>query len=263
VAEEWSAVLVKHTDRDTLVAEIDRLVRISAAIPAGEVTLAAALIRASEKNPAVLSAAIPLLVEREPTTSRIKEGAQVELLVKDARIHLHFGEGMDEEVVGNILPWLVLSHIASWPMAIDGYDATANFSIFMTLGVSPHLLYQPPAAELARVPGFHVHEIDGFGSIPCLSTGIVEPLLQAMLGHAHSHPDELIKLAQLAMEKKEVHLAWRVLTVALAAESSTDEAVERAATGVAKVLKDWWGKALDVAVHDETAAEGLHEGPCA
>ena len=255
VAEEWSAALVKHTDRDTLTGEIDRLLRVSEAIPAGEVVLAAALIRATEKNQAVLSVAIPMLIERKPTTSRLKEGAQVELLLKDARICLHFGEGMDEEVVGNMQPWLVLSHLASLPMAVDGYHATANFSIFLTLGASSHLLYRPPATELARVPGFHVHEIDGVGSVLCLRTGIVEPLLQAMLGHAHSHPDELIQLAQLAMDKKEVHLAWRVLTVALAAESSTDKAVEQAATGVAKVLKDWWGKALDVAMRGRTSDE--------
>ena len=244
VAEEWSASLQKHTDHGAIAAEIERLVRISATIPAGDVVLAAALIRIIKKNQDVLGVAIPLLVKCEPTTSRLKEGARVELLVKDARIRLHFGEGMNEEVVKNIQPWLVLSHLSSWPMAIEGYEATANFSIFMTLGISRHLLLRPPPAELAQMTGFHFHDIEGIGTIPCLKTGIVEPLLQAMLGHAHSHPDELIMLGKLAMKEKEVHLAWRVLTVALASETSTDDAVRRAATEIAEVLKDWWGDAL-------------------
>jgi hypothetical protein len=250
VADEWAGSLSKCGDRAAVIPELDRLLRISGAIPGGEVALAAAIVRATERNETLLSVAIPALVERRPTKSRLQEGAVVEVLAKDARIRLHFGEGMDEEVVGNLLPWLVLSHVASWPMAVGDHDATANFFIFLELGVSPHLLYRPPPAELAKMPGFHVHDIEGIGSVPCLSTGIVEPLLQAMLDHAHRFPEEIVKLAQLAMERKEAHLAWRVLTVALAAESSTDPAVEQASTEAARALKDWWGGALESAVRE-------------
>lgn len=249
VAEEWSAALLKQTDSDALTVEIDALLDMAGVVPTGEVAVAAAIIRAAQKNQTILGVAVPMLLGRRPTTSRLQEGALAELLVKDARIRLLFGEGMDEEVVGNMLPWLVLSHIASWPLAVADYEETANLSIFMTLGVWPTLLYSPPATELAQVPGFHVHEIEGVGSIPCLRTGIVEPLLQAMLGHAHIRPDEILKLAQLAMEKKEAHLAWRVMTVALAAESSADRAVAQVSAEVVKVLREWWGEAMDSALH--------------
>jgi hypothetical protein len=251
VADEWAAQLGKLTENSAIVAQIDRYLHLSDAIPGGEVALAAALMRAVQRSKALLGIAIPMLVDRKPTTSRLKEGARIEVLLKDARIRLRFGEGMDEEVVGDLQPWLVLSHLSSLPMAVDGYEKTANLSIFSTLGVWPHLLYRPPVTELARVPGFHIHEITGIGSVPCLSTGIVEPLLQAMLDHAHSYPDEIVELAQIAMEQKEAHLAWRVLTVALAAQNSTDPAVERASTQVATVLREWWGKALDAAVHKD------------
>ena len=70
-----------------------------------------------------------------------------------------------------------------------------------------------------------------------------------MLEHTYSHPNELVKLAQLAMEKKEAHLAWRVLTVALTAEGSTDKAVRQASAEVATVLKKWWGELLVAAIH--------------
>ena len=132
----------------------------------------------------------------------------------------------------------------------DSYRETANFDIFMTLGVSPHLLFQPPPAELAQVPELLFHDIKGDGRILCSQTGIVEPLLQAMLGHAHSYPDEFIKLAKLAMKMKEIHLAWRVLTIARASETSSDEAVRRVASEILARLGDWWDKTLKVTVHD-------------
>ena len=249
VADDWAGELAKLTEKPAFVAQIDRYLKLSDAIPHGEVALAAALMRAVQRNERLLGFAIPTLIERKPTTSRLKEGARLEMILKDARIPLRFGEGMDEEVVGGLQPWLVLSHLASLPMAVDGYDATANCSIFLALGVSPHLLYRPPVTELARVPGLHVHDIAGVGSVPCLSTGIVEPLLQAMLGHAHSHPDEIVDLARIAVDRMEAHLAWRVLTVALASQNSADRAVAQSSTEVATVLREWWGEALDAAAH--------------
>lgn len=251
VANRWAAELGKLHDTSALTGLIDRYLRLSEVIPGGEIVLAAALMRAVQRSDLVLGTAIPMLIERRPETSRLKEGARVELLLKNTRIRLHFGEGMDEEVVGNVQPWLVLSHLASSPMAVDGYQATANFCIFMELGSSPHLLYRPPITELARVPSFHVHNVPGVGSVPCLSTGLVEPLLQAMLCHAHSHPDEVVQLASIAMERKEAHLAWRVLTVAKAAETSTDPLVEKAAADVVRVLQSWWGDALKAPIHND------------
>jgi hypothetical protein len=217
---------------------------MSLIVPLGEVALAAGIIRAAEKDPAVLDVAIPHLLQQEPTMSRLTEGARGDLLAKDGPIRLCFGEGMDEELIGNVQPWVVLSHLASRPIVVDSDETTTNLLIFARLGASPHFLYQPKPTELSRVRGFHFHDIAGIGSLPCLLTGIVEPLLQAMLSHAHTRPDELVTLAQLAVADRKAHLAWRVLTVAIASRNSTDEAVRRAATDVERTLRKWWGKAL-------------------
>ena len=255
VAEEWSSGLSDLGGRESVTTELDRLLRVSPTVPAGEVALAAAIFRAAQKNPTVLGVAIPHLMQHEPTTSRLTDGARIDLLVKDGPIRLHFGKGVDERAVGDLQPWVVLSHLSSWPMAVEGCEVTGNFSIFAKLGASSHFLYLPKPTELARVRGLHFHEIDGIGSVPCLATGIVEPLLQAMLGHAHTYPDELVALARMAMHEKEVHLAWRVLTVAIASQTSTDEAVESAANGVEKALGRWWGNALKQAFEHAGNAE--------
>lgn len=248
VAEEWATTLVKAAGHNALPAEIDRLLELTMRIPGGEIALAAAIIRSSKKSQQILGMAVPMLIEKRPTTSRLKEGAKVEVLLKDCRIRLHFGKGMDEEVVGDIHPWMVLSHLALHPMLADGETFTVNASIFSKLGTWPHLLYCPQPSELARVPGFHFHDIPGIGSLPCLTTGIVEPLMQAMLNHMHAFPHEMEALSKNAMSEKEPHLAWRVLTVAITAETSTDEQVQQAAMAIQAALRPWWGKALTAAL---------------
>jgi len=245
VAVEWAVTLAKLHNTDAIRQELEHLIRLASVIPAGDIALAAAVFKASLKNPEVLCVAIPYLIEQEPKASRLRQGARIELLLKDQQIRLNFGEGMDEEVIGNMLPWLVLSHLANFPMEFDGRKNTANASIFIELGASPHFLYQSRPTDLADMQGFHFHDIEGIGSFPCLAkTGIVEPLLQAMLNHAHRFPDELILLAKYALENKEAHLAWRLLSVAITAEDSTDKDVEKAAKGVKEVLGEWWGAAM-------------------
>ena len=249
VAEEWSSGLLALREPDALTEEIDRLLRVCVVVPWGEATLAAAIFRATQRDPSVLSVAIPHLMEREPTTSRLTDGASVQLLVKGVPIRLHFGEGMDEQVVGNLQPWIVLSHLASRPLVVGDDEPTGNSLIFAKLGASPHFLYRPAPIELAHTRGLHVHEIRGIGVLPCLTTGIVEPLLQAMLYHAHARPDELVALSELAVVEKRLHLAWRTLTVAIAARNSTDGAVQRSAVAVEEALTKWWGKELKKALN--------------
>jgi hypothetical protein len=239
-----AVVLASCCDSESIQREIDHLLRLAAVLPSGEVVLAAAVVRAAQRSSILLGEVIPKLLAQEPTTSRLKEGALVDLLVTDHRIRLHFGEGMDEEVVGNTMPWLVLSHLASWPMAIEGSIVTENYQIFATVGDARQILFQPRPSELAQVPCLHTHEIEGLGTFPCLRTGIVEPLLQAMVQHAHRFPDELVALAHFAREEKKTHLAWRLLTTAITTETCNDNKVRKAARTVKDVLQTWWHDCL-------------------
>jgi hypothetical protein len=246
VADEWANSLAAAKDPGAMSAELERHLGTASAMPGGEVALAAAIMRASTRNEALLGVLIPVLVKREPVASRLGSGAVIDVLVKEGSFRVHFGEGMDEEFFGEVLPWVVLSHLAALPIS-SGEEETVNFAIFAVLGRWPHLLFQPPLVEFARVPGFHFHEVPGVGSVPCLNTGIVEPLLQSMVGHAHHFPKEFVKLANLALENREAHLAWRVLTAALAARTSVDPEVAAACEGVVNVLQTWWAAGLQAA----------------
>jgi hypothetical protein len=252
VAEIWAAGLTKTKNETALTAEVERLLRLTFVVPSGEVALALAIFLASRRSDNVLGIVVPFLISRKPTVSKLSAGARVYLLVKDARISLEFGEGTAEKTLGGLDAWVVLSHLASWNMAADGCDATVNFTIFSELGAAPHLIFYPRPIEPNLAPGFHFHDFEGVGSVLCLSTGIVEPLVQAMLGHASEYPQEFVWLAGLAMERRDFHLAWRLLTVARIAQSMVDEDIAAAAQKVEKVLDEWWKEFLAVSVRQHS-----------
>jgi hypothetical protein len=92
------------------------------------------------------------------------------LLTTDRKgIRLHFGEGMDERVRGDMQPWLVLSHLAVIP-ADGGDDGTSvNMGIFVRIGNSEDLIYKPSPGKLSDIAGLHFHDVPGVGSLLCSS----------------------------------------------------------------------------------------------
>lgn len=250
VAAIWAKKLVALVKQatGTFGGEMRRLLDLTLVVPAGEVALASAILQAARHDFKILGTIVPYLVGQKPVRSKIAEGARVDLLLKDVAIQVEFGKGTDEWVVGNIEAWVVLSHLAALPMAVADFDLTLNFSIFTYLGTSPHLLIYPHPVYAKVSNRFHFHDFEGVGSVLCLSSGIVEPLVQSIMIHAHECPKEFMWLAGQAIEKKNLHLGWRVLTVAIALRDSTDEAVAKAAEVVESALRDWWKQFISVAI---------------
>jgi hypothetical protein len=249
VAEEWANKLEKNIDETIIISELKHLLHLSSLIPSGEIALALAIFKAAQKNDNLLSITIPFLRSQKPIVSKIKQGDHVAVLIKGKKITLYFSEDVKEEALGNVQPWMVLSHLSSLPMSIEGDEKTMNFYIFAELGSSRHFLYRPSSKEDAPVQSLHFHEIKGIGPIPCLAgTGIVEPLLQAMLNYVNVLPEEFIKLAEYALEKKEVYLTWRLLSVAIVSKTTVDMDVQKAVEEVERMLGTWWGDALDEAM---------------
>ena len=254
VVWRWASELGHAHQINELDAMLDRLLRLSSVMPLGELSLAAAIEEAGSNNGYLAGRAINYLVARPPEVSRAKEGAVVQLLVKDRSIRLHFGEGMDEEFVGEVQPWLVLSHLCFWPMDVDACHSSVNFSLFAVLARSKQIIQNPPPRDLADAMHFHVHEVNGIGVIPCMNSGIVEPLLQAMVNGTYRRPEELVSLAEFALEEKDVRLAWRVLSVARFCEDCTVPKVAEACNTVRELLWDWWGAAIDAAAEETGGA---------
>jgi hypothetical protein len=208
-------------------------------VPYGELCVAAAIARVRDgRRLFVISRA---LYEDTPQEVRLQQGAVIELLATDRKgIRLHFGEGMDERVPGEMQPWLVLSHLAVIPA--DGGDngTSVNMGIFARIGNSEDLIYKPSSGKLSDIAGLHFHDVPGVGSLLCSRAGLIEPLLQAMYFHAMWRPEEIEQLVEHALREAKAFLVWRLMAVARIVKSATKQQAREAAARADIVLADWW-----------------------
>ena len=245
-ASSLANALAESANNEELQVILRGLLDVADLMPWGDLVAAKAIVAAAHKNELVLGVAVPALLHEPPIVSRVGEGAVLELLNKGApRIRLRFGEGMDEEMVGRRLPWLVLSQLCALPFEVVGYEGTGNFGIFVELGSSTHFLAPARPASFRDAPGFHFHELGALGSVLCPQSGLVEPLTQALLTHAGRFPDEFERLAQVAVEERRFHLAWRLHLVATMLADSDDLDV---ASRVLRTLGPWIGEEVAGAV---------------
>ena len=239
----WTSELRKATSDEDLAEKLDGILRKSHLVPYGDLCVAAAIARIGDcRRIFVISRA---LYERAPQESRLQEGAVVELLTTDHKgIRLHFGEGMDERVPGDMQPWLVLSHLAAIRADFGSDGPSFNMGVFASIGNSEDLIYRPPPGKLGEAPGFHFHDVHGVGSLLCPNVGIIEPLVQSMYIHALWRPEEFEQLVKHSLEEKKVFLAWRLMTVARIVESATKPLAREAAARAATVLANWWRETI-------------------
>jgi hypothetical protein len=237
----WTTELREAASDEEALDKLNDILRLSHLIPYGDLCLAAAIARVDDGRR--LYAILHKLYHRPPQESRLQEGAVVELLTTDQkRIHLHFGGGMDERLRSDMQPWIILSHLAGFPIDRGEDEPSANMEIFAMIGNSEDLIYTPPPGRVNDIQGLHVHNVPGVGSLPCPNDGIIEPLQQAMYFHAMRRPEEFEQLVEYAMEKSKVFLAWRLMTIARIVISSTEPQASKAATRADAILSEWFSK---------------------
>lgn len=247
VSVQWTTELRKAESDEAAVERLHQILGLSHFVPYGDLSVAAAVVRL--KDGKRIYALAQALQERAPEESRLQEGAVIELLTTDKKgIRIHFGEGMDERVPGDMQAWLVLSHLAQIRADFGENESSVNMAIFAGIGNSEDLVYSPPPWKLSEIPGFHFHEVPGVGSLLCASSGIIEPLLQAMYFHALWRPEEFKQLVEHAIEKEKVFLAWRLSIVAGIVKSATNSSASEAAFWADVILKDWWRKTFDAVI---------------
>ncbi len=255
VAEHWGKELAEVSERNKITKLLNRFLKMVSHVPYGAIALATAIHMASEKNEELVGWAIRHLLSLKPTSETLSGKSGLTILAKDMTVDLGELEDFEGKVLGNFDAWIVLSHLATKSIVAEKEERTANFDIFWALGRFKHLLYRPSPVELSRIPAIHSHEIGKLGSFPCFSSGIIEPLIHAMLAHVHRFPQEFILLAQQARKNSEWHLMWRLLTVANATKNSADAQVKKASEDVSGELKDWCDLAIQAAISDHGGGE--------
>ncbi len=247
ISLSWTNDLRKATSDEDAVEKLNLVLRLSHFVPYGDLCVAAAIARiGSGRRVYVISDA---LSEHTPQESRLQEGAIIELLTTDKRrIRLCLGEGMDERLPGDMLPWLVLSHLAVVPADSGDDGSSVNMRIINRIGNSEDLIYNPPPGKFNDTIALHFHDVPGVGSLPCPNAGIIEPLLQAMYFHAMWRPEEFEQLVECALKEHKIFLAWRLRTVARIVKSATNPRVREAASRADIVLAEWWRNTLGGAI---------------
>lgn len=247
VSVQWTTELREAESDEAAVERLHQILGLSHFVPYGDLSVAAAVLRL--KDGKRIYAVAQALHERAPEESRLQEGAVIELLTTDKKgIRIHFGEGMDERVPGDMQAWLVLSHLAQIRANFGENESSVNMAIFAEIGNSEDLIYSPPPGKLSEIPEFHFHEVPGVGSLLCANSGIIEPLLQAMYFHALWRPEEFKQLVEHAIEEKRVFLAWRLSIVAGIVKSATNSSASEAADWAEAILKDWWRNTFDAVI---------------
>ena len=239
----WEKKLGANCSDDEKINKLNDVLQLSTRITYGDLAVAAAIARID--NGESLKLIMFKLLELAPEEVSLNEGTVVEFLAKDHKgIRLHFPDGFDEKMLGNLQPWLVLSHLAAIlsDHGDDGYSF--NMTIFANLGNSKYLIYTPPEGKLNDAIGMHFHEVPGVGSLLCASAGIIEPLTQAMYFHAMQRPNEFEELVQYAIANQEVFFAWRLTIVTRILRSAVNPMVKDAGLRAYKILSEWWDNTM-------------------
>ncbi|MBU6958939.1 type I restriction enzyme HsdR N-terminal domain-containing protein [Pseudomonas sp. CVAP len=239
VSLQWAAELNEQRDSEGVAATLERILQHSDFVPYGDLCAAYAVFRVEDGNH--LTEIIEALEDNEPQATWRQEGAVLEVMTKDIRgIRLHFGEGMNERLLGNLQPWLVLSHLAALPMAMGADEISKNLRIFANLGNYEDLIFKPAPSNLKDMIGLHFHNIQDVGQLLCPSSGIVEPIVQAMYVVASERPKPFEELVLYAVKKKQYFLAWRLRTVVGMLQSSVDPEVSAMAQRMTEALAEFW-----------------------
>lgn len=239
ISAQWAVDLNKQSDADSLNTTLQRILQQSHFVPEGDLGVAAAISQVTDGNHLFLI--ITTLIAAVPEPTFLTEGSKVEILAKDVKgVCVEFGEGVNERLPGDMQPWLILSHLAMTPMDTGDGGTSVNLSIFATLGNSEDLIFKPAPHDFRDMLGLHTHDIPGVGSVLCVNSGIVEPLMQAMYLCASSRPDELHQLVTHALQEDKRHLAWRLVILCSLLRNDSDPKANAAAQAALKRLDKYW-----------------------
>lgn len=239
VSLQWAAELNKQRDSEGVASTLERILQLSDLVPYGDLCAAYAVFRVEDGNH--LTQIIDALEDYEPQAIWLKDGAVLEVMAKDIKgTRLHFGEGMNERLPGNVQPWIVLSHLAVVPIAVGEDEISKNLKIFANLGNHEDLIFKPAPSNLKDILCLDYHDIPEVGALLCPSSGIVEPIVQAMYIVASERPKPFEQLVLYALEENQHFLAWRLRTVVGMLQSSVDPEVRDMAERMTKELDEFW-----------------------
>jgi len=204
------------------------------------------ILEASKTSETLLAYFLNRLLSDRPEMNRDKVLLSGILNLPDVgEIPIDMVEVDKDELIANLQPWLVLSHLATIPFVNHKDSPNLYFQVLATVGAFSGILRRPDDfTGLRESKGFHVHYIPRYGNVLCGQMGIYEPITYAITNAFYNFPRDMIRLSQWAVEQDAFHLANRILIAAKATITSTDKKVSQSATNSKEILRKYVDDAL-------------------
>lgn len=206
---------------------------VAGSLPLGDVIAAQAIFDAAQLPDSLPFGLIDALLETPPKREPVAPGARIAAHVPDVgmvdltfnadgtaavdiggRLHaINLGEDGLSDTYSNIHEWLILSHLAVKPFAMETADGLERVDpqILMIVGTADIVLRKPGGdPDMRAAP---THDLPGIGSIVCHKAGIIEPITYSIFAYlaregsqANDWMDQAIALASMPLLGR-IHIA--------------------------------------------------------
>jgi hypothetical protein len=121
-------------------------------------------------------------------------------------------EEFSKETYANVQSWMILAHLAGWPLVAESSDGTiqgrVDPALLTEIGTCPIVLRRPLAVH--RMNAVLMHELKGHGSVVSHEAGIVEPITMSMFKFLDREGEGANEWVDEAVGRNSVHLLFRI-----------------------------------------------------
>jgi hypothetical protein len=211
-------------------------------LPVGDIVAAQAILDAVYRPGSLSFELITALLETPPERQPLSPGMRfatlvpdvgvVELVVKedgtataeiDGEVRtIDLGNNAGSDTYANIYEWLILSHLAALPFAIETAEGLHRVDpgILLTVGMADIVLRKPGGGQGMRATP--THELPGIGSMVCHDAGIIEPITLSIFRYLMREGIEASDWIDTAINAKSMPLLARIHIALLQVSSSAD-----------------------------------------
>lgn len=212
-AYEIMDIVLEQSDDDELY---DSLIRYSQLFPYPDLTATLMILFMSKRDEFFISSIINRLYYDEPT---IDYSAPKHILIKTKKGILNVDysklpciENEEDEgvLLGNTLPWLILSNLLATPFVTEDGDLSLWIEMMKKVGSFKNVLLRVANIPFDKITGFHVHSFPDKTEVVCGKMGIIEPVTHAMQMGFLQVPESMIEIVRWAVGKEIVPLITRL-----------------------------------------------------
>jgi hypothetical protein len=218
------------------------------AVPLGDIVGAKIISLIGHTDDVLFDYLVRSLENDIPKESLINNGS--ELLTNfnsSGIINIKFKGEIKEKLMGNILPWTILSHLLVYPLKSNHPDSpfTLYFDLLKKIGSFEGGLLYINQAHLSEPFSLISRSVPKYGEILDSSMGVVEPIVHAIRMAIREIPSEMIEFTKEQVKLDNFHLIQRINLATLFMDNIPDKDLELAKKEIFTITSDKLRDMLD------------------